>query len=152
MNMESSSRPSSQRPPRSLVLEPRVSQAGLESLARASVDLARDLAREFVEPPEQTSMLVPQGSYFLVRPYVAGGEGGESVNGDVGAAKAAAADLESAPSGGNNGDGGDGLDGIHTRQHGRHGPVRRRLTPQELGGMPKGTCEDGIRRRGNTFR
>lgn len=145
LNIESSSRPSSQRPPRSLILEPRVSRsAGVANLARASVDLARDLAREFVEPPVQTST--------LVRRHVAGGggEGGEGVNGDVGAAKAAAtvADLESAPSGVS--DGGNGLDGSLTKQHGR--PVHRTLTPLELEGMPKGTCEDGIRRRGNTFR
>ena len=61
------------------------------------------------------------------------------------AAKAAAgADLECAPSGG------DGDDGSHTKRHGRHG--LKPLTPLELEAMPKGTCEDGIRRRGNTFR
>ena len=135
MNVESSSRPGSRRPPRSLVLD-RVSQAGA-GLARASVNLARDLAREFVEPPEQTST--------LVRRHLSG-RGSMSSGDEIGAAKAAAAaaDLESAPSG--EGDG----DGSHTKQHGRG--IQKPLTPLELEGMPKGTCEDGIRRRGNTFR
>ncbi len=134
MNVESSR--SSQRPPRSLVID-RVSLAGA-GLARASVDLARDLAREFVEPPVQTSTLIHR--------HVPGASAGQ----EIGAAKAAAAaaDLESAPSV----DGDE--DGSHTKQHGgRHGGLARKaLTPLELEGMPRGTCEDGIRRRGNTFR
>ena len=133
MNIEASR--SSQRPPRSLVID-RVSQAGA-GLARASVDLARDLAREFVEPPVQTSTLIHR--------HVPGASAGDEIGAAKAAAGVAAADLESAPSGG---DGGD--DGSHTKRHGRHG--FKPLTPLELEGMPKGTCEDGIRRRGNTFR
>ena len=134
MNIESSR--SSQRPPRSLVID-RVSQAGA-GLARASVDLARDLAREFVEPPVQSSTLIH-------RHVPGGGSARASAGDEVEAAKAAAgADLECAPSGG------DGDDGSHTKRHGRHG--LKPLTPLELEAMPKGTCEDGIRRRGNTFR
>ena len=133
MSIEASLR-ASQRPPRSLVIV---------DLARASVDLARDLAREFVEPPVQTSM--------LTRRHVSRTTGAGSViaGDEIGAAKAkagaagaaaaaAAADLESAPSGG---------EGSSTKPH-----VRKTLTPLELEGMPKGTCEDGIRRRGTTFR
>ena len=135
MNVESSLS-SSRRPPRSLVID-RVSQAGA-GLARASVDLARDLAREFVEPPVQTSTLIHRHL---------SGRKSSAVGGDeLGAAKAAAADLESVPSG----DGEE--DGSHTKQHGRHGLARKPLTPLELESMPKGTCEDGVRRRGNTFR
>ena len=88
MNVESSR--SSRRPPRSLVID-RVSQAGA-GLARASVDLARDLAREFVEPPVQTSTLIH-------RHVSAGQRGSTSAGDEIGAAKATAADLESAPSG-----------------------------------------------------
>ena len=135
MNVESSR--SSRRPPRSLVID-RVSQAGA-GLARASVDLARDLAREFVEPPVQTSTLIH-------RHVSAGQRGSTSAGDEIGAAKATAADLESAPSG-------DGKeDGSHTKQHSRRGLAQKPLTPLELEGMPKGTCEDGIRRRGNSFR
>lgn len=136
MNIESSR--SSQRPPRSLVID-RISQAGA-GLARASVDLARDLAREFVEPPVQSSTLIHKH-------VPGGGKGGASAGDEIDAAKAAAgaADLESAPSGGDDDD-----DGSHTKRHGRHS--HKPLTPLELESMPRGTCEDGIRRRGNTFR
>ena len=124
MNVESSR--SSRRPPRSLVID-RVSQAGA------------GLAREFVEPPVQTSTLIH-------RHVSAGQRGSTSAGDEIGAAKATAADLESAPSG-------DGKeDGSHTKQHSRRGLAQKPLTPLELEGMPKGTCEDGIRRRGNTFR
>ena len=133
----------SQRRPRSIVLD-RVSKAG--SLARASVDLARDLAREFVEPPTQHSqLLTPSSTSQLVHRHVssAGNEVGDAKAAAGAVGVAAAADLEGGDDGGDKGG-----DGSHTKQHGRG----RVLTPLELESMPKGTCEDGVRRRGNTFR
>ena len=120
MNVESSR--SSRRPPRSLVID-RVSQAGA-GLARASVDLARDLAREFVEPPVQTSTLIH-------RHVSAGQRGSTSAGDEIGTAKATAADLESAPSG-------DGKeDGSHTKQQQKSNGKQA----QALHGKPPGDGE-----------
>lgn len=109
-------------------------------LARASVTLARDLAREFVEPPTQTSTLVRRRAGTAGSEVEVDGGGG---GGAKAAAAAAVADLAAGP-----GDEEQG-DGSH-KQHAHAG--RKILSPEEIAEMPKGTCEDGVRRRGNTFR